>query len=119
MAVIQLRGQFNDQGFKGLVNNPHDRKAAAKKIAEALGFKFLNYYFAPATGSAVVTFEGDPNKMPLLELVTMESGSFLTCGAEILTPIEELLEMQETANELLSQYDAPNRDEIDRMLLDE
>ena len=49
----------------------------------------------------------------------MESGSFLTCGAEILTPIEELLEMQETANELLSQYDAPNRDEIDRMLLDE
>ena len=41
MAVIQLRGQFNDQGFKGLVNNPHDRKAAVKKLAEALGFNFL------------------------------------------------------------------------------
>ena len=119
MAVIQLRGQFNDQGFKGLVNNPHDRKAAADKFANSIGFKLLNYYFAPATGSAVVTFEGDPNKMPLLELVIMESGSFLTCGAEILTPIEELMEMQVTANALISEYDAPNRDEIDRMLLDE
>ena len=49
----------------------------------------------------------------------MESGSFLTCGVEILTPIEELMEMQVTANALITKYDAPDRDEIDRMLLDE
>ena len=119
MAIIQLRAQFNDQGFKGLVNNPHDRKAATEKFSEKIGFKLLNYYFAPATGSAVVTFEGDPKKMPLLEMIIMESGSFLTCGVEILTPVEELMEMQVTANSLTSEYDAPNRDEIDRMLLEE
>ena len=79
----------------------------------------MNYYFAPATGSAVVTFEGDPKKAPLLEMVVMESGSFLTCGVEILTPVEELMEMQVTANALTSEYDAPNRDEIDRMLLED
>ena len=100
------------------MNNPHDRKAAADKFGNSIVFKLLNYYFAPATGPAVA-FEGDPNIMPLLELVIMESGSFLTCGAEILTPIEELMEMQVTANALITEYDAPNRDEIDRMLLDE
>ena len=110
---------MNDQGFKGLVNNPYDRKTATENFSKKIGFRLLNYYFTPATGSAVVTFEGDPKKMPLLEMIIMESGSFLTCGVEILTPVEELIEMQVTANSLTSEYDAPNRDEIDRMLLEE
>ena len=49
----------------------------------------------------------------------MESGSFLTCGVEILKPVEELMEMQVTANSLTSEYDAPNRDEINRTLQEE
>ena len=57
--------------------------------------------------------------MPLPEIIILESGSLLTCGVEILTPLEELLEMQVTANSFTSEYDAPDRDQFDHMLLDE
>ena len=63
--------------------------------------------------------KGDPEKTFLAEMVMTASGGFTSVETETLITADEMLEYQKEAGRLTNRYDAPNRDEIDRMLLDE
>ena len=63
--------------------------------------------------------EGDPKKMVAAEISTMATGGYSSAQCEVITTPEEFLKEAQSAAELTATFDAPNRDEIDRMLLDE
>ena len=67
----------------------------------------------------MVIAEGDPEKAILVEVSAMATGAFSSAVSEIIATPEDFLEQSETAAELAERFDSPNRDEIDRMLLDE
>ena len=52
-------------------------------------------------------------------MVMMASGGFTSVETETLITADEMPAYQKEAGCLTDRYDAPNRDEIDRILLDE
>ncbi len=49
----------------------------------------------------------------------MATGGYTNCKSEILHNEEEMASHRQRARALFPSFDAPNRDEIDRMLLEE
>ena len=96
-----------------------DREEASRKALSEKGMELKATYFKTASGSAVLIVEGDPEKLTVLEVWAMSTGAFQSVEAEVLIPPNSISEAAETVSEVYGEYDAPNRDEIDRMLLDE
>ena len=64
--------------------------------------------------------EGDPGTLIENQFTTWSSGALASYTAEILHTPGDVFEASERANAKAGRvYDAPNRDKIDRMLLDE
>ena len=76
-------------------------------------------FYLPATTQWMMIAEGDPQKMVAAEIIAMATGGYASAQCEVITTPEEFLEEAQSAAELTATFDAPNRDEIDRMLLDE
>ena len=57
--------------------------------------------------------------MVAAEITAMVTGGYASEQCEVITTPEDFLEEAQSAAELTATFDAPNRDEIDRMLLDE
>ena len=55
----------------------------------------------------------------MIEAWALASGVFTQTHAEVLIPVSEFSEALGELSQVFGAYDAPNRDEIDRMLLDE
>ena len=46
MALYLARAKYSNSAFKGMVDNPQDREAAANKLFFALNVKMHNLYFS-------------------------------------------------------------------------
>ena len=46
MALYLARAKYSNAAFKGMVDNPQDREAAANKLFSALNVKMHNLYFS-------------------------------------------------------------------------
>ena len=57
--------------------------------------------------------------MVAAEITAMVTGGYAPEQCEVITTPEDFLEEAQSAAELTATFDAPNRDEIDHMLLDE
>ena len=62
--------------------------------------------------------EGDPNGPGVREFTLRESGGFEAIEIEQIMTSDEIIEVMGRATSLAGDYDAPNRNEIDRMLLE-
>ena len=119
MALIMMRTQFNEAGFKGIASDPRNRRKAAVLGFKQIGWELKDMFYLPATTQWMMIAEGDPKKMVAAEITAMATGGYASAQCEVITTPEEFLEEAQSAAELTATFDAPNRDEIDRMLLDE
>ena len=121
MATILVRNRFSNEGMKGLVDRRGDdnREVATRNAFELIGVELKSWYFSTEDASAVLVVEGDAKKIPLIEAWALASGVFTQTHAEVLIPVSEFSEALGELSQVFGAYDAPNRDEIDRMLLDE
>ena len=119
MALIMMRTQFNEAGFKGIASDPRNRREAATAGFKRMGWELRDIYYLPATNQWMLIAEGDPKKMVAAEISTMATGGYSSAQCEVITTPEEFLEEAQSAAELTATFDAPNRDEIDRKLLEE
>ena len=121
MALIYVRNKYSADGLRGLVerNGGGDREEASRKALSEIGMELKAAYFTTASGSAVLIVEGDPEKLTVLEVWAMSTGAFQSVEAEVLIPLNSISEAAKTVGEVYGKYDAPNQDEIDRMLLEE
>ena len=62
--------------------------------------------------------EGDLNELGVRESTLRESGGFEAIEIEQIMTSDEIIEVMGRAKSLAGDYAAPNRDEIDRMLLE-
>ena len=63
--------------------------------------------------------EGDAANITTIKISFMAPGGYTNCKSEILHTEEEMASYRQRARALFPSFDAPNRDEIDRMLLKE
>ena len=63
--------------------------------------------------------EGDVANIPAIKIIFMATGGYTNCKSEILHTEGEMASHRQRARALFPSFDAPNRDEIDRMLLEE
>ena len=89
-----------------------------RAICEA-GLEAEAFYYSPTAFCQFVIMEGDVSDLAAAEFAFMSSGAFKSAEAHLLITGAEMNAAQKRAGRIVSNYDAPNRDEIDRMLLDE
>ena len=118
MATILIRAWFTDQSFKSRLDDEVGRGAAVKALLEKLGMKLLNVYWSSTEACGVTLCELDAANIPAIEMVYMATGGYTHCRSEILHT-EEDKNHREKARQLFPSFEAPKRDEIERMLLDE
>ena len=122
MATIMFRNRYSAEGFRGFTTgkfNGKEREEMNRSAFKAIGLDIKQMYFSASDACAVAIAEGDPDKIPLAEAWAMSTGAFLSVKADVLTPLGEFVEATKTLTRVYDLYEAPNQDEIDRILLDE
>ena len=64
MPFYMLQVAYKPESFKAMIANPADRRAAADKVAEAVGGKVVQFYFAFGKYDAVVIIEAPDDVAP-------------------------------------------------------
>ena len=119
MALIMMRTQFNEAGFKGIASDPRNRREAAAAGFKRMGWELKEMYYLPATAQWMMIAEWDPKAMVAAEISAMATGGYASAQCEVITTPEDFLHEAKRAADLTAAFDAPNRDEIDRMLMEE
>ncbi len=119
MALILLRTKWNNEAFKGMVASPTNRRKATEEAFQTIGWKLRHIYLCIASETWHILAEGDPSKMIQAEILCRASGGYDSAEAEIVVTPEEFFDAASEMSQKIAEFDAPNRDEIDRMLLDE
>ena len=103
MALYMTRAKLSNEAFKGYVENPSDREAALQKLTGGLGMTMHKMYFSVSTAEIVTIAEGTA------EMVIGSSGT--TTGIEVIQLIDSksMTAAMETANKVVSAYQAPNK----------
>ena len=119
MALIMIRTQFNEAGFKGIASDPRNRREAAAAGFKRMGWELKEMYYLPATTQWMMIAEGDPKAMVAAEISAMATVGYASAQCEVITTPEDFLDEARGGADLTAAFDAPNRDETDRMLMEE
>ena len=63
MALYLARAKYSNAAFKGMVDSPQDREAAANKLFGALDVKMHNLYFSVSGAEIVAILERQCRKL--------------------------------------------------------
>ena len=84
-----------------------------------MGWELKEMNCLPATTQSMMIAEGDLKAMVAAEISAMATGGYASAQCEVITTPEDFLDEAQRAADLTAAFDAPNRDEIDRMLMEE
>ena len=76
MGLYLVKGKYSNAAFKGMVDSPQDREAAARKLFAAVGIEMQSTYFSVSSAEIVVIAEGIAESIAAVEMVTMSAGTF-------------------------------------------
>ena len=108
MSLYLVKGKYSNAAFKGMVDHPQDREAAARKLFMAVRVDMQSAYFSVSTAEIVAIVGGSAESMTAVEMVTMSTGTFTSFeGIEIIDS-KSMTSAMETANKVVSAYQAPN-----------
>jgi uncharacterized protein with GYD domain len=76
MTTLITRGRFTQDYVKALTTAPEDREPAVRKLVEAIGAKFLNFYFTTGeTDFLLITETDDPDSVIAALLAAAAAGT--------------------------------------------
>ena len=122
MAVIIFRTKINESvRRKGNSFNPEvalQQRAELKDLFKRVG---VNYWKSARSLDArmVHILEGTHEQATMLEQILSASGAYEDISIEIMEEMDLVLSRAAQVRKLAGTFVPPNRDEIDRMLLDE
>ena len=121
MATILIRARFREESMRNMkdANWALEREENNRRLCEAIGCRFISFFLSLGTGEGVVMIEGAAEAAALALTIYHRSGAFSTVEVDILHSARELKTIFEKADDFEKLYVPANRDEIDRMLLDE
>ena len=99
MALILVKTRYNSEGFRGIANDPSDRRAASEAGFAAANWQLRDMYFLPSSSEWLMIVEGDPENMVAMEVSIMSSGAFEYAHCEVIvTPEAFLAKLSRRAN---------------------
>ena len=120
MALMMLITQYSKEAYRSVADGKGgDRGKANEELMSRLEAKIIDQYFSPGDGFIYTILEGKPEIMTDLHFIGKATGSFQYIEVKLLISSEEFRARSRQVGEQVNKFDAPNRDEIDRMLLDE
>ena len=120
MALMMLISQYSNEAYRSVADGKGgDRAKANEESMARLGAKIITQYFSPGDGFIYTIIEGKPEIMTDLHFIGKATGAFEYIEVKLLISVEEFRARSKEIGEEVNNFDAPNRDEIDRMLLDE
>ena len=109
MALYLARAKYSNAAFKGMVDNPQDREAAANKLFGALDVKMHDLYFSVSGAEIVAILEGSAENLAAVVMVTSSTGTFTSFETIEIIDSKSMTSAMETANKVVSAYHAPNQ----------
>ncbi|MED5359882.1 MAG: hypothetical protein VYD85_15915, partial [Pseudomonadota bacterium] len=100
-------------------SDPRNRREVAAAGFKRMGWELKEMYYLPATTQWMMIAEGDPKAMVAAEISAMATGGYASAQCEVITTPEDFLDEAQRAADLTAAFDAPNRDQIDCMLMEE
>ena len=104
-----MNAKQSNAAYKGLVDTPQDRAAAAHKLADALEMKMHQIYFSVSSAEIVFIVEAEADKVAALEMIGMSTSSFTSFEALEIIDSKSMTAAMEKANKVVSAYQAPNK----------
>ena len=109
MALYLARAKYSNAAFKGMVDSPQDREAAARKIFEAVGMTMHQCYFSVSSAELIAIGEGTPENLAAIEMIIMATGACSEVSTLEIVDSKSMTAAMETANKVVSAYQAPNK----------
>ena len=109
MALYLMNAKYSNAAYKGMVDTPQDRAAAAHKLADALEMKMHQIYFSVSSAEIVFIVEAEADKVAALEMIGMSTSSFTSFEAQEIIDSKSMTAAMETANKVVFAYQAPNK----------
>ena len=104
-----MNAEQSNAAYKGLVDTPQDRAAAAHKLADALEIKMHQIYLSVSSAEIVFIVEAEADKVAALEMIGMSTSSFTSFEVLEIIDSKSMTAAMETANKVVSAYQAPNK----------
>ena len=120
MALMMTIMRYSPEAFRSVAHGQAgDRRKAVDEALARLRAKILATYFSPGDALIYLIIEGDPSIMTEIQFMLQGSGGYTDVTVKLLLTGKEFQEKGKGAGEILDRFGAPNRDEIDRLLLEE
>jgi uncharacterized protein with GYD domain len=104
-----VRWQFNGASAKAMVENPHDRTAAAKALVEGFGGKLHCYYFSFGEYDGLAIGEMPDNTAgAACSMAAMATGAFTRFESTILLTASEAEAAMKKAHNTKTEYKPPH-----------
>jgi uncharacterized protein with GYD domain len=109
MPFYMLQIAYTPESFKAMIGNPSDRKAAAEKVAGAVGAKIHQFFFAFGKYDAVVIIEAPDDVAAAGAAMAVAASGGFSAGetTKLLTSDEAVAAMKVGAKVAAAGYRAP------------
>jgi len=109
MPFYMLQVAYKPESFKAMIASPADRRAAADKVAEAVGGKVVQFYFAFGKYDAVVIIEAPDDVSAAVAAMAVAASGGFSAGetTKLLTNEEAMAAMKVGAKVAAAGYRAP------------
>jgi uncharacterized protein with GYD domain len=98
MPIYLGRFNYTPDAVKAMINNPTDRSAAAKEVAESLGAKIVGFWFAFGESDGVFLTEAPDNAtVTALAMAIGASGAIADIQTTVLMDMDEAQEAMSKA----------------------
>lgn len=101
---------YSTESIKGMVANPHDRRAVAEKLFAGAGGRLIDMYFCfgEFDGIAISEFPSQVDATTVAMTVG-SSGAFSKMQTTVLIEMEEAVQAMQNAGRLAKSYTPPSR----------
>jgi uncharacterized protein with GYD domain len=109
MPFYMLQVAYTPESFKAMLANPTDRKAAADKVAGAVGAKITQFFFAFGKYDAVVIIEAPDDVAAAGAAMAVAASGGFSAGqtTKLLTSEEAMAAMKMGAKVAAAGYRSP------------
>ena len=118
MGTYLFRGKYSSEAFQVMISSPTHRGNEAKDFLEKSGGTVIGVYYAISRCELVGIVECTPRQVTAIEMACMATNAFVSIEVEAWVSPDLMFASMDDASKISGNYNAPNRDEIDRMLLE-
>jgi uncharacterized protein with GYD domain len=109
MSIYLCRALYSTHGFKGMLDKPNDREAAAKAVFEAAGAKCLQWFATVNDGGFVLICDATAEQLTSIRIATQATGFVDEVVYTELIDTHQQQASMLTAQDIAKKFTAPGK----------